>query len=169
MALNETILPEFEHEMVNTRKTLERVPEDRFEWQPHRKSWTMQGLATHLSNLPSWTLHALNEDSIDIAPVDGEPPKMTPAKSNKELLATFDKNVSAAREAIAQASDEDLLRPWTLLSGGKSLFTIPKMAVIRNFVMNHTIHHRAQLGVYLRLNDIAVPAVYGPSADEEIM
>lgn len=169
MALNETILPEFEHEMANTRKTLERVPEDKFKWQPHEKSWSLQDLAAHLANLPSWTLHALNEDSIDIAPVDGEPPKMAPINSTKELLETFDKNVSAARKAISHASDEELLQTWTLLSGGEALFTIPKLAVIRNFIMNHTIHHRAQLGVYLRLNDIAVPAIYGPSADEDSM
>lgn len=166
MALSQSLLPEFDHEMANTRRTLERVPEDKLGWKPHEKSAAMGGLATHLSNIPSWAGLAISRDSFDLAPPDAPPPRATVLNSVEELLATFDKNVSAARAAIAEASDEELFRPWTLLSGGKTVLTLPKIAVLRSFVMNHSIHHRAQLGVYLRLNDVPVPSIYGPSADE---
>jgi uncharacterized damage-inducible protein DinB len=166
MPLNQALLPEFDHEMANTRTTLERVPEDKFAWKPHEKSFAMGALATHLATLPSWAAITIEKDSIDIAPV-GEPPlKNEPVNSVEELLGRFDSNVAAARAAIAGASDEDLLKTWTLLSGGKTIFALPRIAALRSFVMNHNIHHRAQLGVYLRLNDVPVPSIYGPSADE---
>ena len=167
MALSDSILPEFDNEMASTRKTLERVPEDRFDWKPHMKSTPMGGLATHLSNLPTWAIYTINRDSLDLAP-DGKPMPPAPAASSQsELLESFDSSVTKARAAIAAASDAELFKPWTLLSNGKPLLTLPKIAVLRSFVMNHNIHHRAQLGVYLRLNDIAVPSIYGPSADED--
>ena len=166
MALSESLLPEFDNEMANTRKTLERVPEDKFDWKPHEKSTVMGGLATHLSNLPIWTVYTINQDSLDLAP-EGNPMPPTPAVTSQiELLENFDSNVAKARAAIVAASDAELFKPWTLLSNGKQILTLPKIAVLRSFVMNHTIHHRAQLGVYLRLNDIPVPSIYGPSADE---
>lgn len=166
MALRDALLPEFDHEMANTRKTLERVPEERFDWKPHAKSMAMGGLATHLSNLPTWTNYTIGEDSLDLAP-EGKPlPPAAQVKSQIELLEIFDSNVAKARAAIVAASDEELFKPWTLLHNGKQILTMPKIAVLRGFVMNHTIHHRAQLGVYLRLNDIPVPSIYGPSADE---
>lgn len=166
MALSESLLPEFDHEMANMRKTLERVPEDKFDWKPHEKSTVMGGLATHLSNLPTWAIYTINQDSLDLAP-EGKPMPPVPAvKSQAELLETFDSNVATARAAIVAASDAELFKPWTLLSNGKQILTLPKIAVLRSFVMNHTIHHRAQLGVYLRLNDVPVPSIYGPSADE---
>lgn len=166
MALSESLLPEFDHEMANTRRTLERVPDDKFDWKPHEKSTTLGNLATHLANLPTWANHALEKDSIDIAP-PGEPPlRVTPATSRDEVLETFDQNIAAARAAILAASDELMFQPWSLLSGGKTVLTLPKIGVLRSFILNHTIHHRAQLGVYLRLNDVAVPSIYGPSADE---
>ncbi|MGA9995726.1 MAG: DinB family protein [Pyrinomonadaceae bacterium] len=169
MRLSETMLSEFDQEMSNTRRTLERVPEDRFDWKPHEKSTTMGGLASHLANLPSWAIHAVEKDALDIAPV-GEPPFKTPqANSREELLEAFDKNVAAARAAIEGASNEHLLENWSLLSGGNTVMTMPRIVVLRGFVMNHNIHHRAQLGVYLRLNDIPVPSIYGPSADEGSM
>ncbi len=165
MAISAALLPEFDHEMANTRKTLERVPEDKFGWKPHSKSAAMGGLATHLANLPSWAGLTISSDSFDIAP-QGQPVQMPPATSASQLLETFDKNVATARAAIAGASDEDLLKPWSLLSNEKTVLTLPRIAVLRSFVLNHTIHHRAQLGVYLRLNDLPVPSIYGPSADE---
>jgi uncharacterized damage-inducible protein DinB len=166
MALRDALLPEFDHEMANTRKTLERVPDDKLDWKPHAKSTAMGGLATHLSNLPTWANHAINEDSLDLAP-EGKPLPPAPAvKSRTELLELFDCNVASARAAIAAATDEDLFKSWTLLNSGQQILTLPKIAVLRSFVMNHNIHHRAQLGVYLRLNDIPVPSIYGPSADE---
>jgi uncharacterized damage-inducible protein DinB len=166
MALSEALLPEFDHEMANTRKTLERVPEDKFGWKPHEKSMTMGRLANHLADIPVWALHGLEQDSLDVNPPGGESRKPSEVSSRKELLALFDKNVAAARAAIAGASDEKFGKPWTLLNGGQEVFTLPRAAVLRNFVLNHSIHHRAQLGVYLRLNDVPVPSIYGPSADE---
>ena len=169
MALNKSILPEFDNEMANTRKTLDRVPEDKFTWKPHDKSWTMKEIATHLANLPNWSVLALKGDSFDMAPKDGAPAKTPEATSKNEILEIFDKNVSDARAAIESTDDEEFMKPWALLSGGETIFSMPKIAVLRSFVMNHIIHHRAQLGVYLRLNDVAVPAIYGPTADEATM
>jgi uncharacterized damage-inducible protein DinB len=167
MPLSEALLPEFDHEMANTRKTLERVPDDKFSWKPHEKSGTMGWLATHVANIPSWVTFTLSQDSLDLAPPGGGSVGPAPAaNSQKELLEAFDKNVTAARAALAGATDAQLAKPWSLLKGGKTILTMPKIAVLRGFVMNHSIHHRAQLGVYLRLNDVPVPAIYGPSADE---
>ena len=166
MALRDALLPEFDQEMANTRKTLDRVPDDKFDWKPHEKSMPLGGLATHLSNLPTWVVYTISQDSLDLAPGGVPLPPAPPAKSRTEVLELFDNNVVKARVAIAAASDEELFKSWTLLSGGKHVLTLPKIAVLRSFVMNHSIHHRAQLGVYLRLNDIPVPSIYGPSADE---
>jgi uncharacterized damage-inducible protein DinB len=166
MPLNQALLPEFDQEMANTRKTLERVPEDKFAWKPHEKSFAMGALATHLATLPSWAAITIQQDSIDIAPVGAEPPKAEPCNSREELLSKFDGHVASARAAIAGASDADLLATWTLLKGGQEVFSLPRVAALRSFVMNHNVHHRAQLGVYLRLNDVPVPSIYGPSADE---
>ena len=166
MGLSESLLPEFDNEMAGARKTLERVPHEKFDWKPHEKSTAMGGLATHLGNIPTWANYTIDEDSLDLAPGGKPLPRMEMAKSNAELLATFDANVAKARAAIAGASDAELFKPWSLMSNGNTILTMPKIAVLRSFVMNHLIHHRAQLGVYLRLNDIPVPSIYGPSADE---
>jgi len=165
MAIKDALLPEFDHEMGNTRTTLERVPDDKFSWKPHEKSFPMGNLAGHLANLAGWATVTINQDSLDLAP-GGEPQFPPPINSTAEVLKTFDDNVVAARAAIAGASDEHLLKPWSLLMNGKTIMTMPRVAILRSFVMNHSIHHRAQLGVYLRLNDISVPSIYGPSADE---
>jgi uncharacterized damage-inducible protein DinB len=166
MSISEALLPEFDQEMATTRKTLERVPEEKFDWKPHEKSTTLGGLATHLANLPSWVGHTIDKEELDMAPPGQPPLRIEPARTRDEVLAAFDRNVAAARAALAGASDERLLGPWTLLQGGNRVLTLPRAAVLRSFVMSHSIHHRAQLGVYLRLNDIPVPSVYGPSADE---
>jgi uncharacterized damage-inducible protein DinB len=166
MALADALLPEFDHEMANTRRTLERVPEDRFDWKPHEKSWAMGGLATHVANLAGWPVYIVGRDELDIAPPGEKPFTVPPATSTSSLLETFDANVAASREAIAGASDEHMLAPWSLIKGGKTIVTMPRAGFLRSFVMNHLIHHRAQLGVYLRLNDLPVPSIYGPSADE---
>ena len=169
MAISEAFLPEFDQEMANTRKTLERVPADKFGWRPHEKSGTMGWLAGHLATIPTWAAIAVGQDSLDLMP-DGKPhePPAEP-RTSKELLDTFDENVRAARAAIQGASDEHLMRNWALVRNGQEMLKMPRAAVIRGFVLNHTIHHRAQLGVYLRLNDIPVPSIYGPSADENPM
>jgi uncharacterized damage-inducible protein DinB len=169
MSISASLLPEFDQEMANTRKALERMPDDKFDWKPHEKSGTMGWLANHLANLPSWTVYTINQDSLDLAPTDGESLKWEGKGSRQELLDYFDKNVGAARAAIAEASDEEFLKPWSLLKGGVTLMTLPKIAVMRGFVMNHIIHHRGQFTVYLRLNDVPVPPIYGPTADEGAM
>jgi len=169
MSISASLLPEFDQEMANTRKALERIPDDKFDWKPHEKSWAMGGLATHLANLPIWTVYTINQDSLDLAPPGGGSFRVEEKGSRREILEDFDKNVAAARDAIAGASDEEMLKPWTLLKGGVTLMTLPKIAVLRSFVMNHIIHHRGQFTVYLRLNDVPVPSIYGPSADEGAM
>jgi uncharacterized damage-inducible protein DinB len=166
MAANTALLMEFDYEMANTRKTLDRVLEDKLGWKPHEKSTTMGRLAMHLAEIPGYAKQALEQNSLDVAPPGGASYRPVTATSRKEILASFDKNVSEARAAIAAASEERLMEPWSLLSGGKTIFTLPRAGVLRSFVMNHSIHHRAQLGVYLRLNNVPVPAIYGPSADE---
>jgi uncharacterized damage-inducible protein DinB len=166
MKISEALLPEFDQEMANTRKTLERVPADKFTWKPHPKSFSMIALSTHIANMIGWAVDTMNKDSFDVSPPGAPPYKEEPAASPKALLEKFDKGVAGARGALAAASDEDFMKPWSLLAGGKTLFTMPRVVCIRSFVMNHVIHHRAQLGVYLRLNDIPVPSIYGPSADE---
>lgn len=167
MTISELLLPEFDQEMAKTRTVLERCPEDKYGWKPHDKSFTTGALATHVAVMVGWVADTINNDSYDIAPVGGEPYKETPAKTTKELLERFDKAVAGARKAMAGAGDEQWMKPWSLLSGGQPIFTAPRYTAIRAFVLNHCIHHRAQLGVYLRLNDLPVPATYGPSADEE--
>jgi uncharacterized damage-inducible protein DinB len=167
MKISDTLIPEFDQEMASTRKVLERCPEDKFGWRPHAKSWTMAELASHVAYLPDWARETLKKESLDVAPADGSQPyKRDAARSTRELLASFDKNVAAARVTIAETSDEAYGKLWTLLGGGKEIFSLPRLAVLRSFVFNHVIHHRGQLSVYLRLNDVPVPALYGPSADE---
>ena len=158
----QSLLPEFDMEMANTRKVLERVPDDKFGWKPHEKSFSLGDLATHLANIPSWTKVTIETNELDMA-TPFEQPK---AASRDELLKMFDENVSQARESLQGATDENLQSSWALKTGDQVHFELPKVACLRGFVMNHSIHHRAQLGVYLRLNDVALPPVYGPSADE---
>ena len=160
--LSQALLPEFDHEMANTRKSLERVPDDKLSFKPHAKSMALGGLASHLATINHWTDAILGQDSFDVATA---PP--TPALTTRAaIVAEFDKNLALARKNIAGATDAQLFKPWTLLANGQTVFSMPRIAVLRSFILNHTIHHRAQLGVYLRLNDIPVPSIYGPSADE---
>jgi uncharacterized damage-inducible protein DinB len=166
MSLSQSLLPEFDQEMASTRKTLERVPDEKFSWKPHEKSGSMGWLAGHLANIAEWAVVTITKDGFDMNPGGkGFQPPPEP-KTRKELLELFDKNVVAARAALAGANDADLGKNWSFLNNGVSVFSMPRMACLRTWVMNHMIHHRAQLGVYLRLNNIAVPAIYGPSADE---
>lgn len=162
MAISQALLPEFDQEMANTRKALERAPDEKFGWKPHDKSGTMGWLAGHLATLPGLASMALTQDSFDLAT---RPPQ--PKLNNRaDVLAAFDKNAAEARKAIAAASDQHLMKPWTLLNGDKALFSLPRIAVLRSFFLNHLIHHRGQFTVYLRLNNVPVPSIYGPSADE---
>lgn len=169
MPIRDSLLPEFEQEMAGTRKTLERIPDDKLSWKPHPKSGTMAWLGGHIADMVSWTAGTINQDSFDLAPPGGEPYQSPVPGSTKEILALFDKNLAEARAALEKVEDGVLLGNWTLMGGGQAYFTMPRVAVIRTFVLNHVIHHRAQLGLYLRLNDIPVPGLYGPSADESGM
>lgn len=166
MNYSQTILPEFDQEMANTRKVLERLPEDKLHWRAHPKSNTIGWNANHLAEIPGWVEGMLTQPSWDFAPAGGESYQSPKLTARQEILDLFDRNVAAARRALVAAKDEEMTQPWSLLQGGKPIFTMPRAAVIRNFILNHLIHHRAILCVYLRLNDIAVPGMYGPSGDE---
>ena len=166
MSYAETILPEFDQEMANTRKVLERVPEHKLDWRAHPKSNTIGWNANHLAEIPGWVEGTLTQSSWDSAP-PGEESYQSPELTTRQgILELFDRNVAAARKALAAVSDEEMGKMWSLLQAGKPILTMPRAAVIRSFVLNHLIHHRAHLCVYLRLNDIAIPGLYGPSADE---
>jgi uncharacterized damage-inducible protein DinB len=162
MAISQALLPEFDLEMANTRKALERVPDDKFDWKPHEKSSSMGALAGHLATLTGLVQAAMSTDSLDMA----TRPRSPKLNNRAEVLAAFDKGVAEARKAIAGASDEYLMKPWSLMNNGQELFSVPRAGVLRTFFLSHLIHHRGQFTVYLRLNDIPVPSIYGPSADE---
>ena len=154
-------------EMDSTRRTLERVPDDKFGWKPHEKSGTLGWMASHVATLPHWAKITMDQDSLDIAPA-GRPTFVLPTPANRqELLELFDKNRAEARAALAAGDDPAYAQPWALLMGGKQLFSEPRSAVLRRMVFNHLIHHRGQLTVYLRLLNVPVPGLYGPSADEQ--
>ncbi len=157
----EMILPEFDQEMANTRKVLECIPDDKLDWQAHADMHTIGWNANHLAETAGWVAGTLTQTEWDIAPVDGEAYQSPTLTTTKEIVALFDQNVAEARSAIEAVQDEDMGVMWSLLQGGKPMMTMPRAAVIRGFVLSHTIHHRAHLCVYLRLNDIAVPAMYG--------
>lgn len=166
MSIAQSLLPEFDHEFATLRKTLERVPEGKMDYTPHVKSMPMGRLAGHLTELPGWMNATLEQDELDFAKMDYKP--FVP-KTTADLVAALDAAVAKARPSLEKATDVDMMKPWTLRQGDHILFTMPKVAVLRSFVISHMIHHRAQLGVYLRLNDIPVPSTYGPSADEGTM
>jgi len=164
MLKSETLLPEFDHEMATTRAFFQRLPLQKMDWQPHPKSGTLGWLANHIRELPAWVPNLLTTDSIDMSSF--QPP--TQLVTIEEILARFDKNVADARAAIVATSDEAFMKPWSLLFNGQTIFSMPRIAVLRTMVTSHMIHHRAQLGLYFRLNDVPVPSTYGPSADEKM-
>jgi len=166
MSIGQSMLGEFDSEMQNTRKALERVPEEKWNWKPHEKSGTLGWLAAHVGTVPEWITMTINTRELDYAPVNWpsyEPPKIT---NRKELLAAFDKGAAEARAALAGVSDKEIMLDWKLLAGGKEIFTMPRLACVRGMCLNHLYHHRGQLTVYLRLLGVPVPGLYGPSADE---
>jgi uncharacterized damage-inducible protein DinB len=166
MSISQSLLPELDHEAGTTRKLLERVPADKFGWKPHEKSMTMGRLATHVAEMIGWISTTISTEKLDFAPPGGEPIVPYVPKSTADLVAFFDKNVSEAKAALAKVTDPELMQNWSLMSAGNVIFTMPRVACIRGMIMNHVIHHRGQLSVYLRMNNIPVPAMYGPSADE---
>jgi uncharacterized damage-inducible protein DinB len=166
MTIGQTMLSEFDEEMKNTRRVLERCPDEKWNWKPHEKSGTLGWLAGHVGTVPEWITMTIKTEELDYAPVDGpsyEPPKI---ENRAQLLAAFEKGSAEARAALASVSDGDIMKGWKLLAGGQEIFTMPRVACIRGMCLNHMIHHRAQLTVYFRLLNVAVPGLYGPSADE---
>ena len=162
MSVRDGLLAEYDHEIATTRKLLERIPDDRLTWKPHTKSRALGELATHISSLPEWGLTILSSTSFDLNDV---PPGSPALSSRAEILAQFDA-VTARTRAAMDKTDPEYVTMWTLKRGGHEMFSMPRVASFRSFVLSHLIHHRGQLSVYLRLNDVPVPAIYGPSADE---
>jgi uncharacterized damage-inducible protein DinB len=167
MSIAQSFLPEFDHEIASTRRILERVPDDRLAWSPHPKSMTLGRLASHLSELPDLGATTFEHDALDFAPKTGQPAWTSKQLESRDaILANFDRAAARARAALASASDESLREPWTLRAGDHVIFQLPRIASYRSMMMNHLIHHRGQLSVYLRLCDVPVPGMYGPSNDE---
>ena len=149
-----------------TRKVLNELSDDIFNYQPHDKSWSTQSLANHIAEIPSWVNGTLEHDELDFETSDYKPTKCS---SKKEIIALFENNVSNAKQSLMNTNNEKMLADWTLRNGEKIFFTMHRAAVLRSMVMSHMIHHRAQLGVYLRMNNAKVPSSYGDSADEKNM
>ena len=161
MSYADEVLPEFDNEMANTRKVLERIPDEKLDWRAHPKSNTFGWNANHIAEIPGWVEYTLVRPSLDVATYQS--PKFT---NVKDILAEFDKNVESAQKAIKNVPESSLGEMWSLTHGDQVLLKFPKSAVIRTYVLNHLIHHRAHVCVYLRLNDISVPGMYGPSGDD---
>jgi uncharacterized damage-inducible protein DinB len=156
-------LPEFDHEVSTTRKLLERVPDDRLDWKPHVKSFSLGQLAQHVATVPMWGSITLSQSELDM----GAFARPEELRSRADILTLFDANVANTRATLVGKTDGELMAPWTLKNGGHTIFSMPKATVWRSFVLNHLIHHRGQLSVYLRMHDVPLPSIYGPSADEQ--
>jgi uncharacterized damage-inducible protein DinB len=163
MSLSETIAAELKQEAATTRKMLERLPASEFDWKPHEKSMSLSRLATHVIEMTSWVGETVTSNEIDFSKMDYAAPVVA---STEQLVEMFDKEVAKCYDALDGVADEHFMQPWTLRNGEQVYFTMPRIAVIRGMCLNHMVHHRGQLSVYMRLRDIAVPAIYGPSADE---
>ena len=166
MTIAQSLLPEFDIQLKLTRTVLERVPEDKLEWRPHEKSFPLGLLALHIARLLRWAIWTFDRTELDLASPEAQKERAEPPKSRAEILEAFDRNLAEARTALESASDADFMVGWTLKRGEMKMFTIPRAVVFRRMVMNHLIHHRAQLTVYYRLVGTPVPALYGPTADE---
>src|SRR6185437_7849714 len=165
MSLGKSIAKEIQHEAAKTRKLLERVPFDNPEWAPHEKSMHLGRLATHIAELYVWIPRAITADEFDFLSTAAKKPHV--AANTEELLSIHDDKVAKAVDLLENVTDEELNKPWRLLRAGQLLWEKPKKDVIRDFSLNHLIHHRGQLSVYLRLNEVPVVGMYGPSADEK--
>lgn len=167
MRIADLLLPEYDNEIAITRRVLERVPDDRGDWRPHPKAFPMAHLAQLVSMLPAWVPNMMEKTELDIAPKDKPTGSPYTIEKTATLLAAFDKNAKAGRASLAKAKDEDFQVPWTLKAAGNTISTQSRYLALRQLVLNHLVHHRAQLGVYLRLTDQKVPQMYGPTADEK--
>jgi uncharacterized damage-inducible protein DinB len=165
VTLRETLLPELDHETAVTRRLLERVPDDAFEWRPHERSMSLGRLATHVAELVRWGNVILDKDSYDYVEKTG-PGRTEPSRSH--VLELFDRHVADVRRNLAARTDAELFGPWAMRSGGRVVMSMPKIAALRRFLLNHLVHHRGQLSVYLRMRDVPLPPIYGPSADERV-
>ncbi len=161
MKMTDLFLAELEREAAATRRTLERMPDGRYDWKPHEKSMALGYLAELVARLPSWTVFTIKQDELELTTY-----KQPPLRTSRELVQALDEGVAEAREALANTTDEHLMKPWRLLVAGRVVSEEPRYIMLRDAVFNHMAHHRGQLTVYLRLNDVPVPAIYGPSADD---
>lgn len=162
MPINELLIREFDQEMSNTRKTLERVPADKWDWKPHQKSGSLGWMAGHVASLPGFTVVAITKPEMDITGAN-----IPRVQKHADLLDTFATLRQQARDALAGVTDDQLSETWTLKNQGQVIFSLPRYDVLRTMCFNHIVHHRAQLTMYLRQLDIPVPPLYGPSADEK--
>lgn len=163
MAIKDGFLGELEYEAATSRRLLERIPESTWDFKPHEKSMSMKQLATHVAEMWAWTKAVLEEPELDF---EANPYEQYQPTSTEDLVAYHDKLIGEAKEILGRTSDETMMEPWSMRAGETVFFTMPRVAVMRSVVFNHVIHHRGQLSVYLRENDIPVPSMYGPSADE---
>ncbi|MDB4951980.1 MAG: DinB family protein [Gemmatimonadetes bacterium] len=164
LTLRQAAFGDLETELATTRRVLERVPDEHFAWKPHDKSFSLGSLASHVANLPLWGTATAQSDELDLGT---NPPKLEAATDNAALLRLFDANTAELREALGALPEEAFARDWTLRMGEKVMMKRPKASIIRGMVINHMVHHRGALSVYLRLLDVPVPSIYGPSADEQ--
>lgn len=167
MPMIDAYIAELDHEAGTTRRLLERMPEDRVEWKPHEKSMTLGRLCGHITEMPSWGVLILQEDGFDLATSGERGYESFVAGDRDALLARYDREVAALVAAAQGVDDRRMEGSWTLSNGDRTLFTAPRAVALRSWVLNHVVHHRGQLAVYLRLLDVPVPSIYGPSADEE--
>jgi uncharacterized damage-inducible protein DinB len=165
LPLSELLLPELDGELAVTRAVLERVPDDRPDWKPHPRAFSIAHLAQLVARMPAWVGLTMRQAELDLAPPGGSGFPGYSNESTATLLAEFDRNAADARAALREAADADFDATWTLRRGGETLFSMPRYRILRWMVLNHLVHHRAQLGVYLRILDVAVPEMYGPTAD----
>ncbi|MEK6629525.1 MAG: DinB family protein [Acidobacteriota bacterium] len=163
MGMRDALLPEFDHEIAVARKVLERVAQDKLAWKPHDRSMSLGRLATHVAEIPHWAQTILNEPEFNMTPSSYQPQEKS---TLADILALFDENTGKARAILTGKSDAELMSSWSFKQDGKEVFAMPRAAAWRSWVMNHIIHHRGQLSVYLRLTGSKVPSLYGPSADE---
>ena len=161
--MNQALLAEIGHEYGNTRKLLERVPFEQYNWKPHEKSTSLGKLATHIAAIPQLATSTLTTDELDLTNGAYPPETFT---STAEMVEAFNRHAAKAKEALANTTDEDFAKPYSLIKNGQVLFTLPKAGILRSFAISHIIHHRAQLQVYLRMLGVPVPGFYGPSADD---
>ena len=167
MSIAESMLPEFDHEAATTRLLLERVPDGKADWKPHEKSMSLGQLVIHIATLPQWAPVTLKQTEFDTNPPGGNAYSPPPFESLAQTLKTYDEGVAVARAMLAATTDGEFMVPWTLKKGGQAMFSMPRAGVFRTFILNHAVHHRGQLSVYLRLCDVPLPTIYGPTADTQ--